>query len=72
MSNPIRMLVHEFGWVHLSLGLLGNFFFFVGSLLFLPSLEAYKLIGVWLFIIGSFLMFVGALGRLLVDIWNEN
>ena len=72
MSNSIRMVVREYGWVHLSLGLLGNFFFFVGSLLFLPPFEPYKQIGIWLFVVGSFLMFVGAFGRMLVDIWDRN
>ncbi|GKX34294.1 MAG: hypothetical protein MnENMB40S_19120 [Rhizobiaceae bacterium MnEN-MB40S] len=70
MSNPIQMLVRDYGWIHLSLGLLGNVLFFIGSLMFLPSLEEFKSVGIWLFIVGSFLMFVGSLGRMLVDIWN--
>ena len=36
----------------MSLGLFGNVAFFVGSLLFLPTLEAWKTVGVWLFVIG--------------------
>lgn len=55
-----------------SLGLLGNLGFFVGSILFLPSLEQWKTIGVWLFIVGSFFMLVGALGQLLVSLWSED
>lgn len=27
--------------------------------------------GVWMFIVGSFGMMIGAIGRLLVDIWSE-
>ena len=57
--------------IHLTLGLLGNLTFFVGSALFLPALEEYKVLGVWLFIIGSFLMLIGSIGRFLVDIWEE-
>ncbi|MCD1636447.1 YrhK family protein [Martelella mediterranea] len=57
--------------MHLSLGLLGNIGFFVGSIFFLPSLEQYKTLGVWLFIVGSFFMLIGALGRLLVDVTDK-
>ncbi|MCG6943272.1 MAG: YrhK family protein [Thiohalocapsa sp.] len=71
MPNVIRVLVRDYGWIHLSLGLLGNVAFFVGSILFLPALEAFKVWGVWLFIAGSFLMMLGALGRLLVDVWKD-
>lgn len=66
MRNPIKILVHDYGWVHMSLGLVGNACFFAGSFLFLPSLEAWKTTGVWLFIVGSGLMLIGALGSLLV------
>ncbi|WP_225741702.1 YrhK family protein [Halospina sp. K52047b] len=69
--NAIKVLVQDYSWVHLTLGLLGNLTFFIGSALFLPSLEAYKVLGVWLFIIGSFLMLIGSIGRFLVDIWEE-
>lgn len=71
MPNIIRTLVQDYGWVHLSLGLLGNIAFFVGSILFLPTFESYKIVGVWLFIIGSFFMMIGAIGRLLVSLWSD-
>ncbi|MAR91773.1 MAG: YrhK family protein [Pseudomonadota bacterium] len=71
MINPLRTLVQRYGWVHLSLGLIGNVAFFVGSVLFLPQLEPWKVVGTWLFIVGSFLMMIGSIGRLLVDIWEE-
>ena len=71
MSHPIKTLVQDYGWIHLSLGLFGNAAFFVGSILFLPSLEPWKTLGVWLFIVGAFFMLVGSLGRLLVDVWEE-
>ncbi len=71
MSNVLKTLVKEYGWLHLSLGLFGNVSFFLGSILFLPSFEPYKKIGVWLFIIGAFFMMIGAIGRLLVDIWDN-
>ena len=69
--NVIKVLVQDYSWIHLTLGLLGNLTFFVGSALFLPALEEYKVLGVWLFIIGSFLMLIGSVGRFLVDIWEE-
>ncbi|MGV0821104.1 YrhK family protein [Martelella sp. AMO21009] len=37
----------------------------------MPALEQHKTLGVWLFIIGSFFMLIGALGRLLVDLSDE-
>lgn len=66
------MLVQDYGWIHLSLGWLGNAAFFIGSILFLPQFEAHKTIGVWLFIVGAFLMWVGSSGRVLVSIWDKD
>lgn len=71
MTQLTKTLVRDFGWIHLSLGLTGNIAFFVGSILFLPALEAYKTLGVWLFIVGAFLMTIGSLGNLLVDIYED-
>lgn len=68
MTNLLKTLVHDFGWIHLSLGLLGNALFLIGSVLFLPVFEEQQTIGVWLFITGSFLMLIGAVGRLLVEL----
>ena len=68
MPHPLKTLVKDYGWVHLSLGLFGNVAFFIGSILFLPTLEPYKVIGVWLFIGGSALMFIGALGEFVVSL----
>jgi len=71
MKEAIRILVQDYGWIHLSLGLIGNFSFFIGSVFFLPQFEQYRLAGVWLFVAGSFLMLIGSLGRLLVDVLEE-
>ncbi|MBB3034113.1 YrhK family protein [Alteriqipengyuania lutimaris] len=68
MNGTLRLIVKDFGWIHNSLGLLGNVLFFVGSILFLPAFESHQTLGVWLFIMGSFLMLVGALGELGVKI----
>lgn len=71
ISNLVKTIVQDFGWIHLSLGLAGNTAFFVGSILFLPAFEPLKTLGVWLFIAGSFGMMVGAVGRLLVDLFER-
>lgn len=71
MSNPIKILVRDYGWVHLSLGLFGNIAFFVGSIRFLPRFEPIQTIGVWLFIVGAFFMAIGSLGRLLLSLWFD-
>ncbi len=66
MQSAIRTLVRDYGWIHSGVGLLGNLAFVIGSVLFLPAFEPWKVTGVWLFITGSTLMFVGALGDMLV------
>jgi len=71
MPNLVKIVIKDYGWIHEGLGLFGNICFFVGSVLFLPVFEPYKTAGVWLFIIGSFFMLIGALGRLLVGIWQK-
>ena len=52
--------VEEFHWFHTTLGLIGNVSFFVGSVLFLW--ESTKLLGIWLFIVGSLGMMLGSIG----------
>ena len=71
MANALRLVVRDYGWIHLSLGLFGNVAFFVGSVMFLPSLESWRVTAVWLFIIGSFFMLIGSIGQLLVDVWKD-
>lgn len=67
MRSLIETIVRDYGWIHRGMGLAGNFAFVVGSVLFLPRFEPWKVTGVWLFIIGAALMFVGALGQFLVN-----
>jgi hypothetical protein len=48
----------RYRWFFVAEGVLGNFLFFIGSVLFLwPSTQHF---GVWLFIAGSGLMLVGS------------
>lgn len=70
--SALQVLVEDYGWIHLSLGWMGNAAFFFGSILFLPQFEAYKTIGVWLFIVGAFLMWIGSSGRVLVSLWDRS
>ena len=66
----IQTLVRDFGWIHLGIGLFGNFCFVVGSILFFKTFEAWYTVAVWLFVVGSTGMFVGSLGQLL-QLGNE-
>lgn len=70
VKATLKPIVNKYGWIHLSLGLIGNIMFLCGSLLFLPMLEEYKSTRIALFIGGSFLMLIGSTGRLLVDLWS--
>lgn len=71
MPNAIRVIVQDYGWIHLSIGLLGNTLFFAGSILFLPAFEQLRPIPIWMFICGSALMLIGALGRPLVSLYED-
>lgn len=71
MSKPLKIIVQDYGWIHTSVGLLGNIAFFLGSIMFLPEFEPWKTTGVWLFIVGSFLMRVGAAGNLVVGLVDK-
>lgn len=79
----LRTLVQDYGWIHLGIGLSGNFLFAVGSVLFLPDLGKvglfwadaavkWKTVGVWLFIVGATLMLIGSIGSLLLSIYENN
>ncbi|AUV82936.1 hypothetical protein C2R22_15865 [Salinigranum rubrum] len=60
----LREFFDEYEWIHLSLGIVGNVLFFVGSVLFLY--ETIEVLDIYTFIVGSFLMLVGAVGKALV------
>jgi hypothetical protein len=63
-SRVVRETVHDYEWVHTLIGLFGNLAFFVGSVFFFW--EAWKTLGIWLFVVGSFAMLLGSLGSGLV------
>lgn len=70
MKSLLRTVVQDYGWIHTAIGAIGNFIFFIGSIFFLPSFKSMLVVGVWLFIIGSLLMMTGAIGALLVKIYE--
>lgn len=63
--RPIRALLDHSEWVHVTLGLIGNLAFLVGSVLFLW--DSTKVVGVWLFIVGAAGMLINSVGRAVVD-----
>ncbi|MFC6724397.1 YrhK family protein [Halobium palmae] len=63
-ESALSVFVQEYEWIHLSLGILGNVLFFVGSVLFL--FDSVTRLDIYTFIVGSFLMLVGAVGKALV------
>lgn len=66
--HPVRAFFHEFEWIHIALGLIGNLSFAVGSVLFLW--EATRPFGTWLFIVGSIGMLIGSIGTAVVKLWR--
>lgn len=63
-SVALRAFVKDYEWIHILIGLFGNFLFFVGSVFFLWS--SWQAAGVWLFIVGSFAMLLGSMGEALI------
>lgn len=63
-TDALREFVQEYEWVHLTLGMLGNLLFFVGSVLFL--FETVKVLDIWAFVVGSFLMLIRSVGNVVV------
>lgn len=66
----LKTLVRNYPQVHLGLGLFGNTLFFVGSVLFFKTFEAWHRLAVWLFVIGSLGMLLGAIGKAARDIYQ--
>ena len=53
---------HDLPWVHLVIGLVGNLFFVLGSIMFL--FPASTRLGTWFFIIASWGLLIGVLGEI--------
>ena len=63
--QPLREFVCHFEWIHISLGILGNVAFVIGSIFFLW--ESLTTAGIWLFILGSLGMLMASIGSAIVQ-----
>lgn len=61
----IGTLVSDYRWIHVTLGIIGNTAFFVGSIFFLY--KSMEIPAVWLFITGSLGMLIGSIGEAIVN-----
>ncbi|MAM24111.1 MAG: hypothetical protein CML55_01840 [Rhodobacteraceae bacterium] len=59
----LETIVREYRHWHLTIAVIGNALFVVGSVLFFKIFEAWQTLAVWMFVVGSALMLVGALGE---------
>ncbi len=57
----LQTLVRDYSWIHLGIGLFGNFCFVVGSILFFKTFDSYYTLGVWLFVLGFLFVVVTVL-----------
>lgn len=62
-TSWLQTLAHDYDQVHLWIGIVGNALFVIGSVLFFKRFESWQTFAVWLFVIGSSCMLVGALGE---------
>jgi len=60
----LERIVREYRHWHLSVAVVGNVLFLLGSILFFHVFAAWQELAVWMFVVGSALMLVGALGEL--------
>jgi membrane-bound ClpP family serine protease len=66
----LRRLVHEYEYIHLTIGILGNAMFVVGSVLFYKAFESLYPLAVTLFVVGSSFMLTGSLGSAAKKLWK--
>lgn len=64
LPHFLHLLVCDYEWIHLCLGLIGNLAFVVGSFLFFSA--STKTVALWLFVVGSIGMLLGSVGSALV------
>ncbi|MER0237356.1 YrhK family protein [Fulvimarina sp. MAC8] len=65
----LQTLVRDFDYIHSGISVVGNAAFVLGSILFFKAFESYYTLAVWLFVLGSTGMFIGALGELAKKIY---
>ena len=64
LPYAVHVLICDYECVHISLGLIGNCAFVIGSFLFFS--ESTKTLALWLFVIGSSGMLLGSVGNAFV------
>ena len=66
----LKVLVQDFSYIHIGLGLLGNTVFVAGAVFFLSEGLPQE-VGSWLFLTGSIGMLLGSIGSALVKFWER-
>jgi hypothetical protein len=69
-DRMFKEIVHKYQYVHLALGLIGNTLFVIGSILFFQRFSAWHHVAVWIFVFGSAGMWIGAVGKAIVE-WDR-
>lgn len=64
LPHMLHVVIHDYEWVHICLGLIGNFAFVVGSFMFFSA--STKQLALWLFVAGSSGMLIGSIGSAFV------
>ncbi len=64
----LKTFVRNYPYIHLCLGLIGKTLFLIGSVLFLQRFSAWHHVAVVIFIVGSFGMLLGAVGKAVTDL----
>jgi len=67
----IRTLVQQYEHIHTTIGIVGNLLFVVGSILFFKAFEQFYTLAVWMFVVGSVCMLIGAIGSGLRRFWHR-
>jgi hypothetical protein len=64
----MKIFVKDYPYIHLGLGLAGNMLFVAGSILFLQRFSSWHHVAVLIFIVGSFGMLLGSVGKAVTDL----
>lgn len=67
----LEKVVREYRHWHLGVAVTGNVLFLVGSVLFFKIFAVWDTTAVWMFVVGSFLMLVGAFGELAKALYEK-
>lgn len=71
MAMRLETIVRDYRHWHLSIATTGNALFVIGSVLFFRVFEAWQTLAICMFVVGSALMFVGALGEVAEAVFEK-